>query len=387
MPEKQKLSVLGRLANFRTLGLEIVAIFIGITASFWVEEWREERADYEILDYALEAIYYDSLRDQAWIRWEISNNNQRIALTRDLVFGDIESLGHEQIAFYIAFAFSQSSFNPNLSGYEGLRSAELGLPFDSTMQRIAYAYDNAYFLYLDALQERLQDGRDLAQRTFSDYGFITNYPVLTFDAPAAVVRQMPILDLPQHAGIKNRLYDGDVFLPDEVNLQQLQSLLDSGRLQQILRQLIQIRLDQNYQFAQVYSAAELIQVAVRERLPNPKLPIQNLGLRGSAIDGVWVRTEHLEREDNGSWWSGEVELEDGMVKFLANESYAISWGVEPDWTKVEPFRDTTHFLGDPATVFPTGTAVFDGQNIPVTAGRYRVRFNEDTFEYAFERVD
>jgi hypothetical protein len=176
-------------------------------------------------------------------------------------------------------------------------------------------------------------------------------------------------------------------LPNELNAQQVQALLESGELQRIARRLLQILLDLNDQLRQIDATTRYIQVAVRERRPNPKLPVETLGLRGSAIDGVWARTELLQRAAEEGWWSGDLLLNDGMVKFLANDAYTISWGVEPDWAIVEPFRDVTHYLGDPAAVFPSGTAVFDGQNIPVTAGRYRVRFNEYTFEYSFDRLD
>jgi hypothetical protein len=46
-----------------------------------------------------------------------------------------------------------------------------------------------------------------------------------------------------------------------------------------------------------------------------------------------------------------------------------------------PLAHETFYLGDPAAVFPVGTGVLDGQNIPVRAGRYLVRFNTRTFEY------
>ena len=41
------------------------------------------------------------------------------------------------------------------------------------------------------------------------------------------------------------------------------------------------------------------------------------------------------------------------------------------------------FRGDPADVFPSGTAVINGTNIPVEAGRYEITFNTETLEYSF----
>jgi len=167
-----------------------------------------------------------------------------------------------------------------------------------------------------------------------------------------------------------------------MNIECEKGVLDE--LESAFRELLQIRLDQNHALMSLIWTTEGIESVVRERLPSPELPIDVLGVRGSAIDGIWAETRFLTREANDGWWSADIALEDGMVKFLANEDYAISWGVEPDWSKLAPFVDATHYLGDPAAVFPTGTAVFDGQNIPVTSGRYRVRFNSRTFEYSFE---
>ncbi len=386
MPEQQKHWLLTRFGRVQGLTLEIVAIFIGITASFWVDEWREERANYTILDQALEGIYYDTLRDQAWVRRNMEENNQRIALVSELLFGDLESLTYEELGAYIGYSFSPSSADSNTGAYEGLKAAELSLPFDATLQQLRFAYDGQYFRLLDDFRRRRQDGWDLAVSAFDEYGFVTNHPHSSYDAETSVIRSMPRLDLPELAGVRRILIRDGVFLPDEGNLEQVRALVESGQLKKTARQLLQILLDLNGQLESIYSVTEVIQIAVRERLPAPELPIETLGLRGSAIDETWARTEHLERDADSAWWSGEMELNDGMVKILANEAYAISWGVEPDWSQIEPFSDPTHFLGDPATVFPTGTAVFDGQNIPVTAGRYRVRFNSRTFEYSFEQL-
>ena len=45
------------------------------------------------------------------------------------------------------------------------------------------------------------------------------------------------------------------------------------------------------------------------------------------------------------------------------------------------------YLGVPGEVFPSGIAEFDGLNIPVEPGHYRLRFNTHTFEYAFDRIE
>lgn len=384
MPEQQKHWLLARFGRVRGLTLEIVAIFIGITASFWVDEWREERADYEILDRALESIYYDALRDRAWATRELLVNNARIALLHDFLFTDTSGLSHQEYGARIGSAFSQGQLREHSGGYDGLVSADISLPFDSTLQALRFNYEEGYFDVVESLRRRIGDARDLAYKTFEGKGFVTNEGVSQWDMANNSVSMVNKLDLPQHIGIRELLIADGAFLPDKGNLLAMRTLRASGELEATFRELLQIRLDQNYALMSMIWITEGIESVVRERLASPELPIDALGLRGSAIDGIWAETKFLVREAQDGWWSADVVLEDGMVKFLANEDYAISWGVEPDWSKVEPFEDPTHFLGDPAAVFPTGTAVFDGQNIPVTAGRYRVRFNSRTFEYSFE---
>ena len=38
---------------------EIIAIFLGISASFWVDDWREERQDTETFNRILGEVYYN----------------------------------------------------------------------------------------------------------------------------------------------------------------------------------------------------------------------------------------------------------------------------------------------------------------------------------------
>jgi hypothetical protein len=70
--------------RWRLLLLEIAAIFIGITASFWVDEWREERQDTATFHRILGEIYYDIIRDESFMTgWAATNNprNRRSSMT------------------------------------------------------------------------------------------------------------------------------------------------------------------------------------------------------------------------------------------------------------------------------------------------------------------
>ncbi len=89
-----------------------------------------------------------------------------------------------------------------------------------------------------------------------------------------------------------------------------------------------------------------------------------VGIIGDATPGGWDNdTDMIVNPDDSTQWTLTVELVDGEAKFRANNDWAVNWG-GPD--------------------FPIGTAVQDGANIPVVAGRYNITFNSLTGDYNFE---
>ncbi len=89
-----------------------------------------------------------------------------------------------------------------------------------------------------------------------------------------------------------------------------------------------------------------------------------VGIIGDATPGGWENDTDMEFIPNSdsSLWQLRIELTDGELKFRADNDWAVNWGA-----------------GD----FPTGTAVRDGANIPVTAGEYLITFNSFTGFYNF----
>jgi starch-binding outer membrane protein SusE/F len=90
---------------------------------------------------------------------------------------------------------------------------------------------------------------------------------------------------------------------------------------------------------------------------------QTIGLIGSATPGGWAADTTMNRNNaNPDLWTLNITLTDGEVKFRANDAWTYSWG------------DST---------FPSGLAIINGPNIPVTAGEYKITFNLATLEYVF----
>ncbi|HLF64940.1 MAG TPA: SusF/SusE family outer membrane protein [Saprospiraceae bacterium] len=89
---------------------------------------------------------------------------------------------------------------------------------------------------------------------------------------------------------------------------------------------------------------------------------QTMGIIGDATPGGWDADTDMEPNGGPNDWKVRVILTDGEAKFRANHDWAYNWGA-----------------GD----FPSGIAVRDGANIPITAGEYNVFFNSLTGAYNF----
>lgn len=91
-----------------------------------------------------------------------------------------------------------------------------------------------------------------------------------------------------------------------------------------------------------------------------------IGIIGDATPGGWDEdTDMMKDANNPDMWSVFIELTDGSAKFRADDDWPVNWG---------------------GTDFPFGTATMGGDNIPVTAGFYRVDFNSETGDYSFTEV-
>ena len=92
-----------------------------------------------------------------------------------------------------------------------------------------------------------------------------------------------------------------------------------------------------------------------------------IGVLGDAAGGWETDKDFTKSEfDPHLWYILGIELEDGEIKFRANDSWDINWG------------------GDTAM---SGLATQNGPNIPVTAGTYDIWFNNITKRYILIPVE
>jgi hypothetical protein len=375
----------GRLPS---LLLEVFAIFLGISASFVVEEWRQDRQDIETFEHYLEAIYYEAEREESVTKRIVYQNNQVVGALNVLLGKDAESLPDDRLLALFNVVLMPWGQLRGDANYQALLEADLRLPRDDTMQQIhdLYATRDLFF----TIRERLiDDHSDALTLTMGDWGLQANAPLVSWDEAGQSLVTDSRLDHPMFAGVRQLLqdYGEDEFA--RISAERARRSLRDPVSRQVLQQVLQRVVRSSDMAIAVMGTDQNIKAVVRERLPDIRLPVRSLGLVGSATRAGWVlpRAEPLAPERGQSdWWSAEMTLTDGMAKFVANENYGTSWGVDYSWGVIDPLAHETFYLGEPAAVFPAGTGVLDGQNIPIRAGRYRVRFNTRTFEYQFKKT-
>lgn len=375
----------GRLPS---LVLEVFAIFLGISASFVVEEWRQNRQDIETFEHFLEAIYYEAEREESVTKRIVYQNNQVVGALNVLLGDDAQALPDDKLlALFNVVLLPWGQLRGDAS-YQALLEADLSLPRDDTMQQIhdLYATRDLFF----TIRERLiDDHSDALTLTMGDWGLQANAPLVSWDEAGKSLVTDARLDHPMFAGVRRLLQDYGEDKFARVSAERARRSLQNPASRQVLQQVLQRVVRSSDMAIAIMGTDQNIKAVVRERLPDIRLPVRSLGLVGSATSVGWVlpKAEPLAPERGQSdWWSAEMTLTDGMAKFVANENYGTSWGVDYSWAVIDPLAHETFYLGDPAAVFPAGTGVLDGQNIPVRAGRYLVRFNTRTFEYQFREA-
>lgn len=93
-----------------------------------------------------------------------------------------------------------------------------------------------------------------------------------------------------------------------------------------------------------------------------------VGLIGTATASGWNASTAMvaDASDPHSWTIETINLSDGEIKFRANDAWDVNWG---------------------GHTFPAGTAFHNGPNIQVTAGEYKVTFNDVTGDYYFKNLN
>jgi len=378
--------------RWRLLLLEIAAIFIGITASFWVDEWREERQDTATFHRILGEIYYDVILDESAMTGLAAGSNQQLQYAANLALRDTvsafpnEMTEQESEALFQALEGVFFSYNPSLTlgGYSRLTNTALHIPVND----VQLSLDNLYGLLVDGHENyaRLQaELRDLGTQHWYGTGVIPcRDPLDGFPSEDERAEALDLVN--QVAPAQQAIHRDGECLSAPINHAVAVQAVKSETFKTALRRAIRIRRDGVAQLAWNRSMALSIRWALEGYLPDISLPIETLGILGSATPAEWNQPEAIEMQRLGpNDWVLDITLADGEVKFLASHEWTMNWGAPRPWVATRGGYEAGQVSLEDA--FPSGTAWFNGLNIPVRAGHYRVRFNTQSGRYSFEPLD
>jgi len=175
---------------------ELLAIFIGVTAAFYLNNWQEERNKKQATDKILLEIKNGLLQDLEDLKGNAKGHEASIRaaeMYHKLLLGkpvDIDSFG------YMAFMFTRDFISiQNRTGYETLKSRGLELiESDSLRRQIIHLYDFDYEV-LEKLEEQydeMQYSRKYSRyfvEVFSPYYVYQNGYLVSIKQPINVTTQ------------------------------------------------------------------------------------------------------------------------------------------------------------------------------------------------------
>ena len=363
--------------SIRVFFLEILAIFIGITGSLLVDDWRQRQQDREVLEHLLQATHYNALQDDALLEQMISGISDAMQSSLELLYGDVASIADDELIrhFYIApVEFVVIDIQP---GYRRLLNTSLSIPFDHTMAELDYLF-SIFAANIDDYDRLRQRNYVLHRRLLQYAGLPTDFRSRSIDLTDEPARKFAEFQdsLLQEEGYRAAVDDADA----------IRAALQDDNVRSLLLELVGIRFHMGGDLLSMLSANEQVINSIRRYDPNIPLPIGVVELSGDATSAGWSRGIAMTRDSqNPNLWSLKVTLTDGSVKFRADGGFASNWGV-PNLPENRASFIGFEFGGDASKVFPLGTAEFGGLNIPVQAGTYDVTFNTQNFVYTFDET-
>ena len=230
------------MSNRRVAGLlflEAAVIFLGITSSFWIEEWRQNREDLDTYHHLLEEIYYNAVIDEATVPLSIAANNLALKDALELTVLNSSELADDELFgrldhIFVGSDWYSGSFNP--AGYVRLSNTPLSIPFDETLLSL----DNL-FASLDGLQISLRSVGDqigeLGAHHWRMEGLISCTGAASNDGTTI------LMDRPYMAEIRKLMYPGGECIAELENRARAAKLLDKPDFQNAVRQVIEALAD------------------------------------------------------------------------------------------------------------------------------------------------
>ena len=308
---------------------EVFLIIIGILVALQINNWNSDRLEREKERKILLEMKKNLKKDLQNIdgnKDRLSNEMKSIAIILKQL--DNKAPFHDTLGqHYFQFITSGTTFFKNTSAFENLKSIGFDLVENDYLRYMITRLYAGHYEYIIELEQR-------------------------FTAPIKVGHLLPLIT-------SNLVIDGEKTRP--VNQK---ALYDDHTFKESLRY--------NASFAQVlfdgysYTTALINELIAEIEKEFPGNTYTDVGIIGSALDSGWEKSVPMKLIDKKHGiWEVVVSLKKGEVKFRAHDSWSENWG---------------------GGTFPSGTAVLNGDNIPVEAGKYRVRLDLNKERHQFVKL-
>lgn len=368
--------------------LEIAAIFIGISASLIVDDWRQEHETTERLNYLLEEIHFSLVLDRASNRAEYLLNAAAIESALVLAYEDTSAIDDDTLLRHFVLASPPPSQTTLPPGYGRVTGSALAMPFDRTLASI-----DGDFRELEKAIATLNISAAQIRELVTQLLRATSRPA---DTRRVGLDGLSSAAAGQVSELFSLLSASEGYLRDLDDAASARHALGDPAVHAILVELVSRRADAGVQLIQTNARINSLIATIRSYAPDIALPIEVVGIDGTATGLGWSDTDNAEKVSltiplqrksaDPNVWSAIVDLVDGELKFRADDSWVLNWGVPREARNLTGTGAQFDFGGNADDYFPSGVAEIRGINIPVRKGRYHVVFNSQTFAYRFDTV-
>lgn len=334
----QKLLQQNRVTRYLAYALgEIILVTIGILIALQVNNWNEEKKRQEEFEVTIEQIYNVlDVEIQELLFIEFHSSQQNIYL--DSLYNYPELLDPNLL--------------PGLLNYEESESSPFRTSIGFLLQNLKVKPGNTTEILL---------ARDLTEyASFANLEFNRSEKLLK---ELLLVETIPTPDLTFGIALNQRFLE----MPGAFSEAQILKSQEMISRPEVRAALIKAAVLHDSYAAEAFHIRELgekLKGEIKKQFPQVKLLYENLGLVGEGSPNRdWGTDIPFEKKsEEPAIWEAEIELVGGQVKFRENQTWNRNWG---------------------GRSFPKGHLEWQGPNIQVPAGKYRITLNltEKTYEF------
>ncbi|GAB2495465.1 DUF6090 family protein [Algoriphagus taiwanensis] len=316
---------------------EIILVTIGILIALQVNNWNEERKRQEEFALTIEQIYNVlevEIQELLFIEYHSFQQN----LYLDTLYNHQELLSPAMI--------------PGILNYQEAEPSPFKTSIGFLLQNLKVKPGNTTEILL---------ARDL-----TEYASFAN---LDFNRSEKLIKELllaetiPTPDLIFGIGLNQGFLEmPGVF--SETQILKSQAMITRPEVRAALIKAAVLHDSYSAEAFHIRELGEKLKGEIKKQFPQVKLLYENLGLVGDGSPNKdWGTDVPLVKiSDEPSIWEAEIELVGGPVKFRENQTWNRNWG---------------------GRTFPEGHMDWQGPNIQVPAGKYRVILNltEKTYEF------